>query len=180
MLSGPQIIPINDFSSVIRSFIEKNSKSELKKAEIDKHFSSILNKISFDFHRSLTTEDFSPLFEYISKSVSSEIELHKRYDFEKMRKFSSTNIYILGQLIAKTNFIHTRIVSMVVDEIFLFYSDYAEVRRAKDFLVADELKISAVKIASQFILFLTENRTIDETIFDRYITLISQALNIFR
>lgn len=180
MLSRPQVIPINDFNSIIRSFIEKNSKNELKKAEIDKHFSSILKKISVDYHRSLTTGDFSSLFDYISNSVSSEKELRKYYNFEKMRKYSSTNIFILGQLIAKTNFIHSKIISMVVDEIFLFYSDYAEVYRANDFLVANELKITAVKLASKFIVYLTTNRSTDEVTFDRYIKLISQALNIFK
>ena len=180
MSSRPQFVQINDLNSAIRTFVEKNSKNELNKAELDKHFSSVLEKISADFYHSLSNGNCSSIYDYLSKSISSEINLREKYEFEKLRKYSSTNLYILGQLIAKTNFIHTKIISMVIDEIFLFYSDYAEVRRAQDYLIADVLKISAIKLANKYILFLTENRAIDETIFDKYIKLISQALNIFR
>ena len=67
-----------------------------------------------------------------------------------------------------------------MDEIFLLYSDYAELYRIQDFEIAWELKIQAINLANIFILYLTDNRSINEQRYDKYIKLISQALYIFK
>ena len=169
-----------ELSFVIKNLIEKNSKNELSIKDIDFQFSALIDKIQDNFLESLHSNDFSIFFDYISESIKAEHQLRIKYAFEKQRLYSATNIYSLGLLITKINVIHTKIISLVVDEIFLLYSDYAELYRIQDFEIAWKLKIQAINLANIFILYLTDNRFIDEQLYDKYIKLISQALYIFK
>ena len=173
---------ISDFKTVLKTLIEQNTKKELSNREIDIQFSNLIDRISEDFINDLGHGDFSSLLDYISESIKVENELRTKYQFEKARKFTPTNLYVLGLLIIKINLIHVKIISLVVDEILLLYSDFSEIRRTdtNDFDLADELKLTAIKLANVFINYLTENRLIDEKTFDKYINLISQALKVFR
>ena len=168
---------LTDFGTirnVIRSLLEKSNNLNLSKIEIDYQFSYILEKIAIYF----SEEKYFFLFDWITETVKKEQELGKKLCYyiiqgdEKQRE-------ILQILIFKLNVVHAKIIESVVDEIYLSYMDYIDLKSINEIEVAIESKIRTLGLANSFILYLTENRYINEHLFDSYIELISQALNVF-
>lgn len=160
--------------SVIRSLIEKNDNNSLSKVEIDYQFSFILEKITNYF----AEEKYFFLFDWITETVKKEKELA-----QTLKKCSNLDCTekkdMLTILIFKLHVVHVKIIELVIDEIHLDYMDFKELHAINEIELAIDSKIRAISVANSFLLYLSENRILNEDLFDLYIKFISQALDIF-
>ena len=161
------------FKIVLRNLIDKNIHDDLTKDEIDVQFSHLLKSIAKYF----TEEKYFFLFDWIAEAVKREKELlyHKHFiDVTQKEKLENLQI-----LIFKTHTIHSLIIEMIIDKIFVSNTKYIQFMNDDQFDLAVKVKISTLGFANSFLIFLTEKRNLDEKLFDKYIDLISKALNIF-
>ncbi len=166
-----------DFGSikiVLRDLLEKNKNDLLSEDYIDIHFNCILEKISYY----LSKEQYFFLFDWILETIKKENELNQKI-IQNNLKEGNDQKRVLDTIIMKLHSIHTKIIEMVIDEIHVSYMDYIDLRNIDEFDLAIQCKISTLGLANSFLLFLTENRHINEFIFDSYIELISQTFQVF-
>ena len=165
-----------DFGSikiVLKNLIEKNIHNGLNKEEIDYQFSLLLKSIAKYF----AEERYFFLFDWISEAVKREHELmyHKHFiNIKEKEKLDNIQI-----LIFKTHALHSLIIEMVIDKIFISNTMYIQYINEDKFDLAVKVKIATLGFANSFLIFLTEKRNLDEELFDKYIDLISKALTIF-
>lgn len=137
---------------------------------IDNQFVSLLKTVERYFRE----QEYELLFEWLAELVRKELELKKKQEMDfRVYKRDSINL-----LICKVNLFHARIIEMLIDEIDIAYQDFQEMKVTNPEF-AEQIKFSTLTMANEFINHLTEYRSIDEPVFDQYIELISQSLNIF-
>jgi hypothetical protein len=168
---------LGDFAKIkviLNELIEKNTNDGLSPVEIDYQFSFLLNEIE----KFYSENKFYFLFDWIYESIKKEIELTELY---KKAQNDETNDKkdLIQLLILKTNLIHSKIIEMVADDIFLSYMDYIELKGINELELAIKSKILTLGIANSFILYLSENRKLNEVVYDSYIEIIHQALKVF-
>ena len=177
LLLVEKIMSLADFGAikiVLRDLLLKNANNELSIGEIDYQFSFLLENISKYFFE----RKYFFLFDWITETIKREDELRIKSD-EIHPYFQKEKKAILDQLIQKVHLVHSKIIELVVDEIYLSYMDYIDLKRIDELDLAIQSKISTLGLANSFLLYLTENRSLNEKVYDSYIELISQSLEIF-
>ena len=159
---------------VLKDLLLKNANNELSIGEIDYQFSLLLENISKYFFEG----KYFFLFDWITETIKREDELRIK-SAEIHPFFQKDKKKILNELILKLHLFHSKIIELVVDEIYLSYMDYIDLKRINELNLAIQSKISTLGLANSFILYLTENRSNNENVYDSYIEMISQALEIF-
>lgn len=137
---------------------------------IDNQFMSLLKTIE----RYFQNQEYDLLFEWLTELIKKELELKHKQELD-YRTFKKDSINIL---ICKVNMFHSRIIEMLIDDIDIAYNDYLEMK-ASNPEFADQLKLSTISLVNDFVDHLTEHRIINEGIYDQYIDLINQSLQIF-
>lgn len=150
--------------------IQTTKNDNFSVQDIDNQFVSLLKTVERYFRE----QEYELLFEWLAELVKKELELkHKQEMDSHIYKKDSINL-----LICKVNLFHARIIEMLIDEIDIAYQDYLEMKEHNPEF-SQQLKFSTITMASEFINHLTESRVIDEAVFDQYIELLSQSLQIF-
>lgn len=168
---------LRDFGSVkriVKDLVKKEDQNTLSEEDLDHQFSTLVKCIT----TYISEEKYFFLFDWIKESMIKEQELLKIY-YNSVLDQTVPPKELLLPIIFKLNLVHSKIIEAVVDEIYITYFDYVELLNINEFELAVKSKIMTLGLANSFILFLTENRCLDERIFDGYIELISQALGIF-
>ena len=148
----------------------KSDSTITAEESIDRQFLSLLKTVE----RYFQNQEYDLLFEWLTELIKKELDL-KRKQEENFRVYKKDSINLL---ICKVNLFHARIIEMLIDDIDVAYQDYLEMKTSNSEF-ADQLKFSTISVVNDFINHLTENRAIDEVVFDQYIDLISQSLQIF-
>ncbi len=150
--------------------IQTTKNDNFSVEDIDIQFISLLKTVEIYFRE----QEYELLFEWLAELVKKELELkHKQQSDYRIYKKDSINL-----LICKVNLFHARIIEMLIDEIDIAYQDYLEMKESNPEF-AQQIKFSTLAMVNEFITHLTGSRAIDEAVFDQYIELISQSLQIF-
>ena len=126
---------------------------------IDKQFMRILSTIETHFNNN----EFEIVLDWFHETIKKEIQL-KRKIIENSFVYDKPSIHLL---LSKTNALHSKIIELVVDRI-----DQVVFGNDQDINVIFDL-------AQTFISSITINRETDEVIYDNYVKLLTQAMQIF-
>ena len=167
---------LGSFGGIVKEIQNKNSNTILKKDEIDQQFILLLNHLKKLFFN----KRYFLLFNYMTDSVKTENDLATTYKYIlKTKAIENVQSGLFRLLMQRTRLIHSTIIEMVVEEIFVSYMDYQDYMKSYELDLAIEIKLSVMNLVNDFTVYLTEYRFLNEKLFDSYIYQIYEAQDIF-
>ena len=147
------------YSQILNTLALKIDSSQEDNGEVDKQFNEIFTIIENNFNEN----KLNIVLEWFHAIVKKEVQIKKRMiDFPEVYDKPSNRT-----LIAKMQTLHSKIIEMVID-------------RVDQVVLGDEVDMRVIfELAQTFISSLTVNRMIDEVIYDNYIKILTQAMEIF-
>lgn len=150
--------------------LQTSRNEEVSVESIDNQFLSLMKVVERYFQEN----EYELLFDWFNELIKKEIELKRKQEMDfRIYKKDSINL-----LICKVNMFHHRVMEMLVDQIDISYQDYSDMKVSNPEFAAS-IKEDMLFVANNFIKHLTENRLLDELLFDQYISIIEQSLKIF-
>ena len=149
---------------------QTSQDSEISPESMDNQFISLAIIVEKYF----IEHEYDQLFDWFIELVKKEFELK-----EELRKESQEDIIeSINQLISKVNRFRTSIIDMLIDEINDSYRDFTYIYDSSP-IFASKIKLFTLLMANSFINNLHKNRGLCKSIFDQYIFLICNSLNIY-
>lgn len=157
-------------TNIINMLALKSTQESVNAEAIDQQFVSLLKTVEKYFE----DLEYDLLFDWLNELIKKETDLkHKQQENFRVFKKDSINL-----LICKVNMFHSRIIELFVNSIDDAYHDYRYIGESSP-TFANQIKAETITTVNKFINNLTDNRHINEKLFDQYIEIISQSLKIF-
>ena len=147
------------FSKILNTLALKLETNEEDSEAVNKQFNKIFSSIENHFKKN----EFDKVLEWFHETVKKEVQIKEKIiDFPEVYDKPSNHA-----LIAKMQALHSKIIELVIDRI-----DQVVLNDQVDMRVIFEL-------GQTFISSLTINRIINEVIYDNYVKILSQAMEVF-
>lgn len=150
--------------------LQSSRNEDVSEESIDHQFLVLIKIVE----QSFLEQEYDIFFDWFNELIKNEKELKRKLqaDFHVYHKDP------LMLLITKVNRFRTKIFEILIEDIEIFYQDYSTMHSSNpDF--ANQVKIDALNRIDIYLSYLNENRPVNETLYDYYISLITQAKEIF-
>ena len=160
-----------EINTELTQTILKLYNKEIKEYDVDHHLRKII-----EYLKKTSREDKAIiLLDWLNESITREKHLMSKakVSTDKYR----ANIILI--LISKCKIIHNKIMEFIINELDLYYDVWHDQQLLNNLELANLTKLMAVEFANKIIINLTDNREINEEIYDHYIDIVSQSLQSF-
>ena len=158
--------------NILNMLVLQGTKDNILSEDIDQQLNGLLETLNDYFSDNKLEEILLWLNEIITRETDLKIKQETNF-----RVYNKPSISIL---ISKCSVLHAKIIEMITDEIDMFYSNFSENLLNNELDLARESKIMAMEYANLIIDNLNENRNINSVVYDNYVKIISQTLEIFK
>ena len=163
------VIPIN---YIFDLFTPKAFKANIVTPEfIDDQFTGLIYIVA----NKILDHDFESVIELINELLNREVQLKKN----QSDLFLVNNKDYSKLLLYEVNYLHGRVIDMIIDYIQHSYREYRSQLQFNPFN-ASEIKTSCLGMAGHFIYFLLTKRSLNEPEIDHYIRLLTESIQFFK
>lgn len=149
----------------------QTSRNEgINEESIDHQF-LILSKI---IEKHFLEQNYELFFDWLNELIKREKELKKKL-LEDFRLFLKDPLQLL---ISKVNKLHKKFIDLLIEDIEISYQDYSTMYESNPSF-AHQVKSDALNRITLYLCYLTGNRSVNETLYDYYISLFTEALELF-
>jgi len=150
--------------------LQSSRNVDLSEESVDHQF-MILIKIA---EKNLLEQEYELFFDWLNELIRKETELKKKRQVD-YHIFNKTPLNVLINKIYKS---YKKIFDLLIEDIEISTQDYFNMN-GSNLEFAQKVKIDALSRINTYLIYLTNNRSVNENLYDYYIDLFTQAKDIF-
>ncbi len=158
-------------NNVLNMLSLQSSRNENVSEESIDHQFLILIKIVEGY---FLEQEYEIFFEWLNELIKKEKELKKKLQVD-FHVFHKDPLYLL---MTKINKSYKKILDFLIEDIEISYQDYSTMQNINSEF-SNQVKSEALNRINTYLHYFTQNRSVNETLYDYYISLFTQAIEIF-